>query len=160
MEHLFWLIYRKDTVRYQECIAFIPQNLSELTHWAHIWHFQNHFLEWKCKFWLRFHWSLFIPVQWTISQHWAIIWTNDCLVYWCIYMHHSASMINLQRKHFTLLLRPNVWRALERDKARSHVMPSPKIKSWRSPNKPLFCPFQIVLTKVLANVAKHFLRYR
>ena len=35
------------------------------------------------EFWLRFHWTLFSPVQLTIFQHFrwqAIIWTNDSLL--------------------------------------------------------------------------------
>ena len=34
-------------------------------------------------FWFEFHWSLFLWVQLTISQHW-FRWC--CLVYWCIYV--------------------------------------------------------------------------
>ena len=44
-------------------------------------------------FWLKFHWSLFLWMKFTVSQHWfqatvwcqATIWTNDGLIYWCIY---------------------------------------------------------------------------
>ena len=51
----------------------------------------------KCFiFWLKFHWSLFLRLQLTITQHWfkylvpnrwqAIIWTNADPIYRCIYV--------------------------------------------------------------------------
>ena len=54
-------------------------------------------------FWLRFLWSLFLSFELTISQHCsdngmtptrrqAIIWTNDGIVYWCIYVSLGLDM--------------------------------------------------------------------
>ena len=48
------------------------------------------------KFWLKFHWSLFLGFKSTIFQHWFRSWLGAdqvtshylnqwCLVYWCIY---------------------------------------------------------------------------
>ena len=71
-------------------------------------------------FWFEFHWRLFLRVQLTSNQNWvrysglglnrqqAIIWTNDCLVYWCILYHsallnyHSQGPVSLTvfRRHF------------------------------------------------------------
>ena len=44
-----------------------------------------------------FHRNLYSSIQWIVSKQWfirqqAIIWTNGGLVYWCIYMHHLASI--------------------------------------------------------------------
>ena len=54
----------------------------------------------KFEFWLKFHWSLFLRVQLTITKHWfkwwhdglvlnrwqAIIWTNADLLLWRLYV--------------------------------------------------------------------------
>ena len=60
------------------------------------WHFQINFLKWKCvNFRLIFHWSLVPKVQLTSivldnglspGRRGAIIWTNDGLGWWCIYV--------------------------------------------------------------------------
>ena len=73
-------------------------------------HFANNIF--KCIFFheivefrLKFHWNLFLRVQLTTGFHWfkywlsvggwpAIIWTNDGLVYWCIYMSLSFHEFN------------------------------------------------------------------
>ena len=52
------------------------------------------------EFWLKFHWSLFLRVDWQYpgidsdnvlspARRQAIIWTNDGLVHWRIYVSMS-----------------------------------------------------------------------
>ena len=70
------------------------RRFTELTHWG--WDkmdaisqttLSNAFLYMKMlKFWLKFHWSLFLRVQLTIFQHWFRYYLNQWwLVYWRIY---------------------------------------------------------------------------
>ena len=54
--------------------------------------FRGIFVNEQCCFWLKSHWSLFLGVQLTITQHWfrwwlcqAIIWAHADPIHWRIY---------------------------------------------------------------------------
>ena len=121
----FWLSYS---------LRIIPDHCDGLTHllrdkMAVISQttFSNAF-SWmkKFEFWLKFHWSLFLRVQLTITKHWfkwwhdglvlnrwqVIIWTNADLLLWRLYVGlggdelmqkiHNSRVLAMELCHFCI----------------------------------------------------------